>query len=70
MKKTSYLEIGEQFKRKANILEGYKSGYFKEFKTLRQCFNKWSDAKENIIITTKELSDKEMTGILKQKAKQ
>lgn len=48
MRKTSYLEIGEQFKRKSNILEGYKNGYFKEFKTLKQCFNKWSDAKENI----------------------
>lgn len=48
MKKASYLEIGEQFKRKANILEGYKSGYFREFKTLRECYDRWSDAKEYI----------------------
>ena len=36
----------------------------------QQLKNLLNDAKESIIITTKELSDKEMAGILKQKAKQ
>lgn len=47
MKKAKIINFGEDFNRKKNILEGFNT-YLSDFKTLRQCFTRWSNAKENI----------------------
>lgn len=42
MKNTNYINFGEEFKRKSNIIDNYC------FKTLRECYDRWSDAKESV----------------------
>lgn len=44
-KRLKTINLGEDFKEKRNLEQGE---YYKEFKTLRECYGKWSDAKENI----------------------
>lgn len=41
------LNIGEDFRKKNNILDDFNKGYY-TFKKLRDCFDTWSMAKENI----------------------
>jgi len=46
MSKTkNIINLGEDFEEKRNLEQGE---YYKEFKTLRECYGKWSEAKENI----------------------
>lgn len=42
--KNNIIDLGEDFKRKNNI----KVSYFSEYKTLNQCFNKWSIYKQQV----------------------
>lgn len=44
-KRLNIINLGEDFKEKRNLEQGE---YYKEFKTLRECYGRWSDAKENI----------------------
>ena len=38
------IEIGEEFVENKNLT----LSYYEDYKTLRQCYGKWSDAKENV----------------------
>ena len=43
-KENKILFFGEDFERKNNI----KNNYYTEYKTLKECFNKWSERKQYI----------------------
>lgn len=44
-KKLNTINLGADFKEKRNLEQGE---YYKEFKTLRECYGRWSSDKENI----------------------
>lgn len=43
-KQKNIIKIGEEFVEKKQL----EQGYWTQFKTLRECFGRWSDAKENV----------------------
>ncbi len=50
-KEKKKLLLGEEFVENKRL----EQGYYNEFKTLRQCYGRWSDAKENIFNYYKRL---------------
>lgn len=50
-KEKKKIEIGEEFVENKNFMQEY----YQNFKTLKECYGKWSDAKENIFNYYKKL---------------
>ena len=44
-KEKRIINLGEEFKENKKMVQ---EEYYKKFKTLRECYGKWSDAKENV----------------------
>lgn len=44
-KEKRIINLGEEFKENKKMEQGE---YYKEFKTLRECYEKWSDTKERV----------------------
>lgn len=44
-KTKNIINMGENFQENKKMIQ---EEYYSEFKTLRQCYNSWSDAKENV----------------------
>ncbi len=44
-KEKRIINLGEEFQENKKMVQ---EEYYQEFKTLRECYGKWSDAKENV----------------------